>query len=261
MRVLQQLEMKPSTVIGLEDGPLRVAQSCDMIPSVREHKDSNEFLNILLNRLFEQLPRDGKHELQCLFQLTTLELNKCLIQECSSLSGKTNRMWNMLIQIPTTIHCIRLQSLLWTRMYGRLSTEDDEICNKCDLKPAVHHGELALSIPYTMILTINRTSFNNRSKINSPIICDKLINLRGIEAKSFDDEDIDYKLKAAVLHKGPSRSFGHFVACVFHTEDKVVVYDDDVVQVINEKSLLTSIDFMESVYMCFYVREDRKQTL
>ena len=51
----------------LEDGPLNIAQWCDRIPKMKEHKDSSEFINLLLNRVQDQLPVEGKQELGDLF--------------------------------------------------------------------------------------------------------------------------------------------------------------------------------------------------
>ena len=143
IRTLKFLMSPPnkSAALKLREGPLNITQSCGMAPNKLEHKDSSEFLNMLLNRINEQLPVEGKEELERLFKLTTLELNRCLVPTCHSLSGKSSTTWNVILYIPTS---------LWTRMYGRFSTEEDEVCNECsERKPAVHHSELALAIPST----------------------------------------------------------------------------------------------------------------
>ena len=250
-----------STALKLQEGPLNIAQSCGMTPNRMEHKDSSEFLNLLLNRINDQLPLKGKQELDYLFRLTTLELNRCLVPTCHSLSGKSNTTWNILLHIPTSPYSIRLQSLLWTRVYGRFSTEDDEVCSKCaEGKPVVHHSELALAIPSTFTLTINRTKIENHAKVHTPVICNKIINLRGIVAEDFDEKDINFNLRAAILHKGSSIGFGHFISCIFNCDDTAFVYDDEAVNILDSKTLINSNDFKKSVYMCFYGKEEEKAT-
>ena len=245
----------------LEDGLLNIARSCGMTPNRKEHKDSSEFFNLLLNEIYEQLPLDGKQELEYFFKFTTLELNRCLVPSCHSLSGKTNTMWNLMLQISTSSYTLRLQSLLWTRMYGRFSTEDDEVCNKCvDGKPVVHHCELALSIPCIFTVTINRTAAYIHTKISTPILCDSVLNLRGIDADHFDDRDVDFNLRAAILHKGPSVRFGHFVSCIFNADGTAFVYDDEAVDAVTTENLINSTDFKTSVYMCFYARQEKVTT-
>ncbi len=97
----------------------------------------------------------------------------------------------------------------------------------------------------------------NQKKIYTPIFCERKINLRGIAAVNYDDMDIDCTLLAAVVHKGPSINYGHFVLYVFNTENTAILYDDALVKVINSKTLLTSNEFMRNVYMCFYTKGNR----
>ena len=69
--------------------------------------------------------------------------------------------------------------------------------------------------------------------------------------------DIDCTLLAAVVHKGPSINYGHFVSYVFNTENTAILCNDALVKVINSKTLLTSNEFMRNVYMCFYTKGNR----
>lgn len=69
--------------------------------------------------------------------------------------------------------------------------------------------------------------------------------------------DINGTLPAAVVHKGPSINCGHFVSYVFDTENTAILYDDELVKVINSKKVLTSNEFMKNVYMCFYAKGNR----
>ena len=243
----------------LEDRPLNITQWCAMIPNMKEHKDSSEFINLLLNRIEDQLPVERKQELGDLFKLTTLELNRCLVPECRSLCGKTNTTYNVMLRVPVSPYSIRLHSLLWTKVYGRFSTENDEVCSKCaEGKPVVHHSELALSIPSSFIVSINRTAGENHAKIHTPVVCDKVLNLRGIDANHFYEKDVNFDLRAAFLHKGPTISFGHFVSCVFNIDHTVFIYDDEAVSIVNSETLTNSNDFRKNVCMCFYARQAEK---
>ncbi len=61
--------------------------------------------------------------------------------------------------------------------------------------------------------------------------------------------DIDCTLLAAIVHKGPSINYGHFVSYVLNTENTAILYDDELVKVINSKTFLKSHEFMKNVYM------------
>ena len=48
------------------------------------------------------------------------------------------------------------------------------------------------------------------------------------------------------------------ISYVFNTENTAILYNDELVRVINSKTLLTSNEFMKNVYMCFYAKGNNR---
>ena len=112
-----------------------------------------------------------------------------------------------------------------------------------------------------LTFTINRIIIDSNGepkKIYTPVFCDRVVNLQGIAAAHYDDMDINGTLLAAVVHKGPSINCGHFISYVFNTENTAILYDDELVRVINSKKLLTSNEFIKNIYMCFYAKGNNR---
>ena len=103
-----------------------------------------------------------------------------------------------------------------------------------------------------LTFSINCVEFTDKLKrIYTPIFCDTTINLRGMTAQNFDETDLKCTLLAAIVHKGPFVQKGHFIAYVFNTASTAILYDDTIVREVCSKSLITSSEFMNNVYMCF----------
>jgi hypothetical protein len=135
-----KVRTKNNSPVKVSNGLLAIAQALKMPPNKAEHEDACEFLGKFLNHLNDNLPLEGQKEHKLLFLWKNLFLNRCLNSECHSMNGKNSVMWNHLIQIPATTSSVWLQSLLWTQVFGRFTTEDDEVCKKCcACKPAAHH--------------------------------------------------------------------------------------------------------------------------
>ena len=264
LKNLQIIPDKKTSPVRLCEGPLDLAHAIGMIPDVREHKDASEFLTKILEGLTYEIFESELAELNELFQWKIFCLNRCLVPECKKVSGRSVVMWSRPIQIPKTGNTINLQSLLWCHSTGRFTTEDDEVCKTCHCKPAAHHVELIQEIPSVLTFTINRVKFTDTlRRIDTPILCDTTINLRGMTAQNFDETDLKCTLLAAILHKGPFIQRGHFIAYVFNTANTAILYDDTIVKEVCSKNILTSPEFMKNVYMCFYSKgvcvHDRKR--
>jgi ubiquitin C-terminal hydrolase len=228
---LRIVHHKKTSPVRLCEGPLAVAHSIGMIPDVRDHKDAREFLNKILEGLKSEIFENELEGLNGIFQWKLLILNRCLVPECEKIFGMRVVMWNYPIQIPVTSTSVNLQSLLWSHSNGRFTTEDDEVFKTCDCKPAAHHVELIEDIPNVLTFSINRVKFaDTLQRIYTPILCDTIINLRGMTAQNFDEADLKCTLLAAILHKGPFVQSGHFVAYVFNRASTAILYDDTIVK-------------------------------
>ena len=152
-----------------------------------------------------------------------------------------------------------MNSLIWTVAAGRLTTEDDDVCQKCDSKPASHYVQLFKSIPIVSVLTINRIKVKGKSriKINTPVFCDKKINFRGTTSDKYDEDNVYYCRIAAVLHYGSDIQRGHFVSYVFNSDHTATLYDDENVLVFSSEELLNFPRFQQNVYMSFYMKGDK----
>lgn len=152
-----------------------------------------------------------------------------------------------------------MNSLIWTVAAGRLTTEDDDVCQKCDSKLASHNVQLFKSIPIVSVLTINRIKVKGKSriKINTPVFCDKKINFRGTTSDKYDEDNVYYCRIAAVLHYGSDIQRGHFVSYVFNSDHTATLYDDENVLVFSSEELLNFPRFQQNVYMSFYMKGDK----
>ncbi|CAB3979111.1 kDa in NOF-FB transposable element [Paramuricea clavata] len=216
------------------NGPLHVAASVGMLPQLNYHQDVNEFLNFILNEM-------------------------CLASECNVIRGRSFTPWNLLIDIPVHRQSIELSSLIRKLTFGRLSTEEDDICRNCDSKPASHYIELFHNIPLILVITINRANWTGKTrvKITTPVSCGQQINLRGTTTTNYDEVDIIYSLLSAIVHYGASAKQGHFVSYTFHSDQTATLYDDTIVKRCNTNEVLQSQEFLQNVYMCFYTKGDR----
>ena len=115
-------------------------------------------------------------------------------------------------------------------------------------------------IPKVLTFSINRIEFNNNGRRkHTPILCDRILNLRGMTAHHYDETDVKCTLFAAILHKGIGGiSCGHFVSYVFNTEHTAILYDDELVKEVSSKKLITSTEFMKNVYMHVLLRKRRQ---
>ncbi len=158
--------------------------------------------------------------------------------------------WNLLIDIPVHSKTIGLTSLIKTLTFGRLCTEEDDVCHNCDSKPD--------KIADMVIMTIYRVKWDiyTRIKIQTPVLCDKRINFRATTT-DYDETDIMHSLFATVLHYGSSAEIGHFVSYIFHEDQTSTLYDHTVVQQCNMQEILRSQAFLKNVYICFYIKGDR----
>lgn len=232
-----------------------------MIPDTRDHKDAHECFTKILGDIHSEIFQFESDELSALYQWKLFTLNRCLVPECQKISGKRVVMWTYPIQVPIINDTINMQSLLWTHSTGRFTTEEDEVCKSCSCKPAAHHVELIDVMPKILTFSINRiqcNQFGNLQRVYTPILCDLRINLRGMTARNFDENDIECTLLAAILHKGPFVHSGHFIAYVFNSAHTAIMYDDTIVKEVCCKSLVNSNDFKENVYMLFYARGVRQ---
>jgi hypothetical protein len=248
-----------ASCVRFVNGPLTIATSVGMEPRLDCHEDGNELLNKIFSEMYSEINENHRKYLTSLVQWHIFCLNRCLSSECNSIRGRSFMPWNLSIDIPRLSDTIELWSLIRTLTFGRLSTEEDDVCRKCDFKPASHYVELCHKIPDMSVITINRVKWNGhtRIKINTPIFCGERINFRGTTTTDYDENDIMYSLFAAVLHYGSSAKKGHFVSYVFHADNTATLYDDTVVTECNMQEILQSQAFLQNVYICFYIKGDR----
>ena len=241
------------------NGPLHVAASVGMLPQLNYHQDVNEFLNLILNEMFTEFNPVHKQRLASLFQWDMIGLNRCLASECNVIRGRSFTPWNLLIDIPVHRQSIELSSVIRKLTFGRLSTEEDDICRNCDSKPASHYIELFHNIPFILVITINRANWTGqtRVKITTPVSCAQQIHFRGTTTTNYDEDDIIYSLFSAVVHYGASAKQGHFVSYIFHSYQTATLYDDTIVKRCSTNEILQSQEFLQNVYMCFYTKGDR----
>ena len=253
-------EERNAPCVRFASGPLLVANAVGMQPRLNVHQDGNELLDKIFSELYSEINVIHKQSITSLVQWHILGLNRCLSSECNAIRGRSFMPWNLLIDIPVHSKTIGLTSLIKTLTFGRLSTEEDDVCHNCDSKAVTHYIELFHKIPDMAIMTIYRVKWDRytRIKIKTPVSCDKRINFRATTTTNYDETDIVYSLFAAVLHYGSSAEIGsHFVSYIFHEDQTATLYDDTVVQQCNIEEILRSQAFLQNVYICFYIKGDR----
>lgn len=181
-----------ASCVRFVNGSMTIATSVGMEPRLDCHEDGNELLNKIFSEMYSEINENHRKYLTSLVQWHIFCLNRCLSSECNSIRGRSFMPWNLSIDIPRLSDTIELWSLIRTLTFGRLSTEEDDVCRKCDFKPASHYVELCHKIPDMSVITINRVKWNGhtRIKINTPIFCGERINFRGTTTTDYDENDI-----------------------------------------------------------------------
>ena len=109
------------------------------------------------------------------------------------------------------------------------------------------------------VITVNRVKWNGHARIKNltPVICDPRINFRGTTATDYNEKDIMYTLFATVLHYGISAKMGHFISYIYRTNGTATFYDETIVRHFNTTEILRSKAFLQNVYICFYIKENK----
>jgi hypothetical protein len=111
-----------------------------MQPKLNDHQDGNGLLNKIPSGMYSDIDTVHKQHFTSLVQWHMFGLNKCLSSEYNVIRGRTYMPWNLLVDIPIGKTTIDLMSLIRTLTSGRLSTEEDDNCRSCELKPVSHHS-------------------------------------------------------------------------------------------------------------------------
>ena len=224
-----------------------------MVPSPTVHLDAN--VNLFNQLCNETMTEQG--EIKSLFQWEILGLNRCLSPSCNRVRCRCFSNWDLRIDVTESILPISLNSLVRSVASGTFSTKDDDICQKCDSKPASHYIELFTKIPDVATDTLNRLRVyiegSSITKVSTAVYCEELINFRGVTADAFDEDNLYYNLMAVILHFGSDTRGGHFVSYIFGPDKTVILIDDGVVMHLRENSedIRRSKKFSKNLYICF----------
>ena len=191
-----------------------------------EQNDANDFVTLVMDTLDQESKSFSKifnGENTVLFTCGTCEHRQC------------NRDTFCVLNVPCTSTSV---GAMIERHMDPVRL-DDYTCDRCKVKGTTLRTTAAVRLPLLLVVSLKRFAFDPETK------CIKKVATKCNVEHELILGGRTYALKAAVIHRGSSPVFGHYICVSREGEGGLTVYDDETVRKGDVKDL-------EDAYMLFY---------
>lgn len=233
-----------------------------------QQEDSHEYFMSLMSRLQEDSTPKGKKLNESIIYdiFGGLLEQEVICQECKSVSLTKQEFYDLSLGFNkrrlsndaiedenapkySIERAIRDFFSLETIRTDKNDPSSGYFCEKCHKKTIATKKSTIEKSPQTLLVHMKRFKFNGNSslKVKQPILYQKYLNL---EKFSSNGEPIRYQLIGVIVHEGRSILSGHYVAHCMRPDGSWATYDDEYINLIDERQAMTD----PSAYCLLYTK-------
>lgn len=232
------------------------------------HQDAHEFLNFLLNQICdtamsEPEPPAQNNFVKDLFEGSLRYRVKCLT--CDNITTRDEKFLDFPIEVQGR-NGTNVQDVL--RKYSQREMLNGSNKFYCDVCSGLQEAERMVGIkdlPNTLLLHIKRFKYSEEEQANIKLFNNINYPLHLEMSSTFGSANTNnYSLSGLVVHLGGGPQHGHYVALCKTPKYGWLLFDDEMVETVDEKDVLNfagGTESMSTAYMLMYTKDPSDGTM